>query len=397
MTNTTSAAENNGGIVGVSVSDDDDVMMMVSVIPNSNVQDEENMKITTHDNQNQKQNPRTTRTHQKCKIVSLLVLLAFGSITLSVLTIYSCNFFSYRDITSTTDGFTEALNSNNNNYNLNNDSDENNNLSEYMYSPFEYLNEAGVGLFAYYMGNPSSISSSSVEGGGIGGTSSSKFYKQDPMCFLYCDELNDFKWFFNNYNHYNTNGNVEDDVKDDVKDETSTSRRIDQWILARYCSIFAPCIAIVGLIQLVLIGIFSSYCGGGGVNKFAKKCSSKFLLFIAFILSSIFQFGTFTIMFASPQLSSFNMNGNVMQEQFCSFSSIESTNGIKCRFDSGAWLSLGAGIGYLLIALLLLISLLFYKTSTSIITTTGNSDSDSNNKTNTNTDDSSFSSKEQDF
>ena len=243
MTNTTSTAENNGGIVGVSVSDDDDVMMMVSVIPNSSDQDEENMKITTHDNQNQKQNPRTTRTHQKCKIVSLLVLLAFGSITLSVLTIYSCNFFSYRDITSTTDGFTEALNSNNNN------NFEENNLSEYMYSPFEYLNEAGVGLFAYYMGNPSSISSSSVEGG-IGGTSSSsKFYKQDPMCFLYCDELNDFKWFFNNYNYYNTNDNVEDDVKD----ESSTSRRIDLWILARYCSIFAPCIAILGIIQLLII------------------------------------------------------------------------------------------------------------------------------------------------
>ena len=244
------------------------------------------------------------------------------------------------------------------------------------------------------MGNPSSISSSSVEEG-IGGTSSSKFYKQDPMCFLYCDELNDFKWFFNNYNHYNPNDNVENDVKD----ESSTSRRIDLWILARYCSIFAPCIAILGIIQLLMI-VFNYYCGGGGgggVNKFAKKCSSAFLLFITFILSSIFQFGTFTIMFASPQLSSFNMNGNVMQEQFCSFSSIESTNGIKCRFDSGAWLSLGAGIGYFIIALLLLISILFCKTSTSIITTTGNSDSDSNNKTNTNTDDSSFSSKEQDF
>ena len=387
MTNTTSTAENNGGIVGVSVSDDNDVMMMVSVIPNSSDQDEENMKITTHDNQNQKQNPRTTRTHQKCKIVSLLVLLAFGSITLSVLTIYSCNFFSYRDITSTTDGFTEALNSNNNN------NFEENNLSEYMYSPFEYLNEAGVGLFAYYMGNPSSISSSSVEGGGgIGGTSSSKFYKQDPMCFLYCDELNDFKWFFNNYNHYNPNDNVEDDVKD----ESSTSRRIDLWILARYCSIFAPCIAILGIIQLLVL-IFSSHCCGGGVNKFATKCLSKFLLFITFVIASAFQFGTFTIMFASPQLSSFNKNGNVIQEQFCSFSSIESTNGIKCRFDSGAWLSLGAGIGYFIIALLLLISILFCKTRTSIITTTGNSDSDSNNKTNTNTDDSSFSSEEQDF
>jgi hypothetical protein len=393
MTDTTSTAKNNGGIVGVSVSDDDDLMMMVSVIPNSSDQDEENVKITTHDNQNQKQNPRTTRTHQKYKLVSSLVLLAFGSVILSVLTIYSCNFFSYRDITSTTDGFTEALNSNNNNYNLNNNFEENNNLSEYMYSPFEYLNEAGVGLFAYYMGNPSSISSSSVKEG-IGGTSSSKFYKQDPMCFLYCDELNDFQWFFKNYNHYNTNDNVEDDVKD----ESSPSRRIDLWILARYCSIFAPCIAILGIIQLLII-VFNYYCCGGcGVNnKFATKCLSKFLLFITFVIASAFQFGTFTIMFASPQLSSFNMNGNVMQEQFCSFSSIESTNGIKCRFDSGAWLSLGAGIGYLLIALLLLISILFCKTSTSIITTTGNSDSDSNNKTNTNTDDSSFSSEEQDF
>jgi len=389
-TTTTTTTKDNDGIVGVS--DDDDVMMMVSAIPNNNSDyQEENMKI----NHNQNQNPRTTRTTrttrtntrtQKCKIVSLLVL-AFGSITLSILTIYSCNFFSYRDITSTTDGFTEALLSNNrNNY-------SNELLPEYMYSPFEYLNEAGVGLFAYYMGNPSSISSSSVEGG-IGGTSSSKFYKQDPMCFLYCDELNDFKWFFNNYNHYNTNDNVEDDVKD----ESSTSRRIDLWILARYCSIFAPCIAILGIIQLLII-VFNYYCCGGcGVNdKLATKSLSKFLLFITFVIASAFQFGTFTIMFASPQLSSFNKNGEVIQEQFCTFSSIESTNGIKCRFDSGAWLSLGAGIGYFIIALLLLISILFCKTSTSIITTTGNSDSDSNNKTNTNTDDSSFSSEEQDF
>ncbi|OEU18211.1 hypothetical protein FRACYDRAFT_236482 [Fragilariopsis cylindrus CCMP1102] len=389
-TTTTTTTKDNDGIVGVS--DDDDVMMMVSAIPNNNSNyQEENMKI----NHNQNQNPRTTRTTrttrtntrtQKCKVVSLLVL-AFGSITLSILTIYSCNFFSYRDITSTTDGFTEALLSNNrNNY-------SNELLPEYMYSPFEYLNEAGVGLFAYNMGNPSS---SSVEGGGIGGTSSSKFYKQDPMCFLYCDELNDFKWFFNNYNHYNTNDNVEDDVKDESS--SSTSRRIDLWILARYCSIFAPCIAILGIIQLLII-VFNYYCcGGWGVNnKFATKCLSKFLLSITFVIASAFQFGTFTIMFASPQLSSFNKNGEVIQEQFCTFSSIESTNGIKCRFDSGAWLSLGAGIGYFIIALLLLISILFCKTRTSITTTTGNSDSDSNNKTNTNTDDSSLSSEEQDF
>ena len=394
--------KNNDGIFRVSDDDDDDDddgIMMVSVIPNniSSDQDDENIKIT-HDNQNQN-NPRTiirTQTTQtqtqtrKCSTITskicilfffALASLPFISISFSVDTIYSCKFLSYRDITSTTarEVFMEAFLNNNKNNNLN----INNNLNNLNNSDYVENNNLKSGGWVYRQdpgGNLSSLSSS------VGSSSSSfgKFFKQDPMCVVHRDQLHNFKSFFDNYSNYN----------DYIKDESSlsssdSSRKIDIWILARYCSIIAPYIGILGIIQLLYL-TFNYHCGGGINNKFATK-RSKFLLFITYVIASVFQFSAFTIMIASPQLLSFIINDEVTQEQFCSFSfssTIESTsrnnNSIICRFDSGAWLSPGAGIGYFIIAFitLFIIPLLFYKTSTSTsITTTGiHSDSDNNNK-----------------
>lgn len=79
-----------------------------------------------------------------------------AAIVSSVPSIYSCNFFSYTDITVSTtdtsgteDGFTISL------YNVNYDGDSTVIDLGYQYSPFEFLNKTGVGLFAYYMGDPS--------------------------------------------------------------------------------------------------------------------------------------------------------------------------------------------------------------------------------------------------
>ncbi|OEU06847.1 hypothetical protein FRACYDRAFT_252665 [Fragilariopsis cylindrus CCMP1102] len=161
-------------------------------------------------------------------------------------------------------------------------------------------------------------------------------------------------------NNLKSGGNYNDYIKDESSLSSSdSSRKIDIWILARYCSIIAPYIGILGIIQLLYL-TFNYHCGGGINNKFATK-RSKFLLFITYVIASVFQFSAFTIMIASPQLLSFIINDEVTQEQFCSFSfssTIESTsrnnNSIICRFDSGAWLSPGAGIGYFIIAFITL-------------------------------------------
>lgn len=106
---------------------------------------------------------------------AVLLVLAAAAVTTSVLAISSCNFFYYRELEisqiSDDASKTEMVSTAN--------------LEEIIqamepvvsYDPFEYLPEAGVGLFSYYMGDPS-------EEGVI---------LNDNMCFYYCDEYTDYQ------------------------------------------------------------------------------------------------------------------------------------------------------------------------------------------------------------
>jgi len=323
-----------------------------------------NSKVSSSKQQQKKKRRQSNnirrRQQQRCSKVfeiskRLLVYgIALAAIASSVLSIFSCNFFSYTDsavATDAVDGFTSALEND-----TNDESDETLDLG-YQYTPFEFMNEAGVGLFAYYMGDPS-------EEGSI-------LYKQEPMCFLYCDELHTFYWFYNNYNPDN---------------KGLLSRKIDLWIVARYCAIIAPSVAVWGLLQLVVVeNWFCGYRINLVTHETAKVASSLFL-FMTFLAASLIQFGTFSIMFASPNLSSpYQSEGTTYQDSFC-FSTTTSSNKYLCRIDTGGFYSLGSGLVYLVLAVYSSLSTYSTTTTTQSSATDDGNDDGPNNK-NENTDD----------
>jgi hypothetical protein len=240
-------------------------------------------------------------------------VLAGTAIASSVLVIYSCTFFSYRVCADTAD------------YNYNYDDDDNDFRNHAMkssidyndndreepdrkeqdyyveslsYSPFEHLSEAGVGLFSYYVGDSSEAGTFTAE----------------DTCFRYYDEATEYNLF--------------------TKSSTAHGRTIDLWIAARYCSIFAPVVAALAFAQLLL-----ELCCDCRLARYGS-----FVTTLLFLIAGALQFGTFAVTFAPPTLSS-EVPG-VNQERFC-FSS-EST--IQCRVDTGAWISLGSAIAYIVLA-----------------------------------------------
>jgi len=223
-----------------------------------------------------------------------VLVLAVAAITSSVLVIFSCKFFSYTEIEEVVDnGFEEdVINSSNNNEPAE---------PVISFEPFEYLSEAGVGLFKYYMGDPS--------GKGV--------MMRDAMCFSYCDEYTDYQWLSSN-NKETGHGNV------------------DIWLVARFCSILAPIVGFLALIQLLLELI----CG------YRLLTRGKFIKTILFFIAAFLQFGTFAVMFASPIMNS--TSSKDQQQQFCFSAAATST--VECRIDTGAMFSLGSAIVYVILA-----------------------------------------------
>ena len=77
---------------------------------------------------------------------------------------------------------------------------------------------------------------------------------------------------------------------------------------------------------------------------------------ILLVFAAALQLGTFSIMFASPTMSSGNNNTSSMTtlDQFCFLSVSASQSSLyyyACRFDTGAWLAFGAASLYVLVAL----------------------------------------------
>jgi hypothetical protein len=222
--------------------------------------------------------------------------LAGIAIASSVLVIYSCKFFSYRDTAY-------YGNYGDNDYYRNNEIDRNQHDDHYIeslsYSPFEDLSDAGVGLFSFFAGDSSKIESFAAE----------------DVCFRYYDEATEYNLF----------------RKTPAVDG---GRTIDLWITARYCAIFAPIVAFLAFAQLLLEWFCSCRLA---------KCGS-FVTAVLFLVSGVLQLGTFAVAFAPPTLLSDVPRHH--QERFCF--SAEST--IQCRIDSGAWLSLASAILYFVLA-----------------------------------------------
>mmetsp|Transcript_21837 Transcript_21837/g.48990 ORF Transcript_21837/g.48990 Transcript_21837/m.48990 type:complete len:320 (-) Transcript_21837:402-1361(-) len=220
----------------------------------------------------------------------LVLLLATGAITSSVLAIYSCKFFSYKEIEVTDDNHNILL--------VESSSDDKiPEVDIVSYEPFEYLSEAGVGLFSYYMGDPS--------GKGV--------MMDDPMCFYYCDEYTDYQWLSSNNKKTGT-GNV------------------DVWLVARYCSILAP---IVGLLAFLRLLLPQYWCG----------CRwGRLLATLLFWLAAFLEFGTFAVMFAPPSM--YSSSSEEQQQQFC----FSTTSTVQCYIDTGAMFSVGSAVAFLVLA-----------------------------------------------
>ena len=265
-------------------------------------------------------------------------------------------------------------------------------LLSYSYLPFEYLEEAGVGIFAYYMILPNHQHQDDDDDNNddTGGGHAAIFYNHNSMCFLYCgDEVHPYSWFQNNYK--NNNNQINTDLPTTTITATATTATksiIDLWIVARYCSILAPIVGFIGMfLQFLLLLSECCYyyhcdhgsitlqrrrrhqeegrqrdcccCGSIATSIFDNRKRYSIMVVSSVILlvfASALQLGTFSIMFASPTMSSgSNNNASTMTlDPFC-FSSLlsESQSSLyyySCRFDTGAWLAFGAAILYILAA-----------------------------------------------
>jgi len=218
---------------------------------------------------------------------SCVLILHIAAICISVLTISSCKFFSYKERDDLND--TNTTTSTTISSRTSGESWE----SVASYEPFEYLPEAGVGLFKYYMGDPSGKDA----------------VMSDRMCFYYSDEFTDY-------------GNV------------------DTWLLARYCSILAPIAGLLALFQTLLEIVcgynIMSKCGGKG-----KLLKTQLLLIATFL-----QVGTFSVLFATPIM--YSTSAEDQKQQFC----FSATSQVRCKMDSGSMFSLISLVMYVVLAFL---------------------------------------------
>jgi hypothetical protein len=192
------------------------------------------------------------------------------------LTIFSCNFFSYKEI--------DDLNDTNSGKSWE---------SVASYEPFEYLPEAGVGLFKYYMGD----------------TSRKSEVMSDQMCFYYSDEFTEY-------------GNF------------------DTWLLARYCSILAPIAGLLALFQTLL----EIVCGYNIMSK--SGGSGKLLKTQLLLIATFLQVGTFSVLFATPIM--YSTSAEDQKQQFC----FSATSNVRCKMDSGFLFSLTSLVIYVVLAFL---------------------------------------------
>lgn len=211
-----------------------------------------------------------------------VLIVNVAAVTTSVLTIYSCNFFTYHE----RDVFDDALYAS---------------TAELSYGPFEYLPKAGVGLFAYYMGDAYGQS----------------VMVNDRQCFYYCDEYTDYQWLSSN-----------------TKD--TGSGNIDIWLMARYCSILAPIAGMLALIQSVLEIDWRFRMMQCGNETFLK---SQFLLIATFL-----QAGTFLVLYAPPIM--YSTSAEDQKRHFC----FSATSNVQCKMDTGSIYSLVSVLLYLTIA-----------------------------------------------
>lgn len=231
-------------------------------------------------------NSTTTNSHSRCSGETVkrcfLVLLIIIAILSSVWSILSCKFFSYREIDVFNDSYPTRQSIE----------------PVISYEPFEYLPKAGVGLFAYYMGDPSAKIVITVT---------------DPMCFTYCDEETDYQWLSSN---------------------TQSSSIVDIWVLARYCSILAPAFGLMALIMIVV--------------EFFRKFQRGYTLIETqlFLIAALFQIGTFSVVSAPPIM--YSTSEFYQEQQFC----FSDSSNVTCKMDTGSWFSLASVVLYLSLAVL---------------------------------------------
>jgi len=138
------------------------------------------------------------------------------------------------------------------------------------------------------------------------------------VCFRYYDEVIDYKLFMSNHH-----------------EGLKPGKKVDLWLVARWCSILAPIVAFLAFVQLVL----EWFCGCR-----LARCGSLVTTFF-FLSAGVLQFGTFAVAFAPPTMAS---DAPVGDEQFC----FAAQSTIQCRVDTGAWLSLGSAVSYIVLAFL---------------------------------------------
>jgi len=222
------------------------------------------------------------------KWLLLLVAVAVVAIASSVLSIFSCAFFSYQeqdiaDEEFILEGETAAV-------------------ATVFYNPFEYFPRAGVGLFRYSMGDPT--------GNGI--------LKKDPLCFSYCDEYTDYQWLSSN--------------NKDPLDGTAHGN-VDVWLVARYCSILAPGF---GLLAVFLLTTTLPRCWRfRRVAAFSAGCC-------CWTVAALLQCGTFCVMLASPVM--YSTSSDDQKQQFCR------SGRFRCSLDAGGICSLASAVAYALLA-----------------------------------------------
>eukprot|EP00536_Pseudo-nitzschia_multiseries_P018699 jgi/Psemu1/56866/gm1.56866_g len=247
--------------------------------------------------------------------------VAVAAIVLSVLSMLSCAFFSYRELTA------EGESPDDNEMVLRglqqpppvaaaaaaaDDWEESHAFYNYKYNPFEFFSQASVGLFRYSMGDPS--------GNGI--------LREDPLCFSYCDEYSDYQWLSG------TTGNPKHEETIWQQDHGSGNVRIDAWLVARYCSILAPSFGLVALMA----------------NTAGWRRIGITVAVAAWSVAAILQCGTFSVMLASPVLysssSSTSGEDEDHEQRFCG----GTTNGRRCSLDAGGGCSLVSALAYALLA-----------------------------------------------
>ena len=272
---------------------------------------------------------------ERCSIVPLLSVVAIlGAITLSIMTILSCTFFAYSrsdsassnniftypaehgtTMVTTTDAWIEDW--------IRTESVQE---THYHYAPFHFVPEGGVGLFSYSMGNPDDDDDTKRWHSMVTTAASA----EESMCFVYQDYIVKYQRWSNNYPSDTNEPSTEEEPT------TKNNRTIDVWVVARFCSVIAPVLGILGLLQLGLV----LFCPTTRLVTHYHGLS----LDVTFLLASLLQLGTFAILFAYPSLSS--VDHQAEWEPFCFGEGATRT----CRLAMGAWFSLGAAGLYFLVA-----------------------------------------------